>query len=245
MLDTSSREEFRLIRSGTMSARENMAIDKVLFESFSQTLIPTLRVYTWEKSFTYGVSAKISEIKDKEELLPYKSNYAKRMTGGGILFHGNDVSYSLVIPTSYMNNLSVKQSYEKICHFLLAFYKSLGLKAIYAKDDESVAKSHNEFCQLGFEDYDILINGIKMGGNAQRRTKDVIFQHGSIGINRQEDFLHVGNCLEDLNINISYNEAQEKLIKSFKETFNVVLKDSILNDEENRRLQEILQKEEL
>jgi lipoate-protein ligase A len=36
------------------------------------------------------------------------------------------------------------------------------------------------FCFAGKEEYDLLIKGRKMGGNAQRRFKDVIFQHGSI-----------------------------------------------------------------
>ncbi len=239
MLDTSSKAKFRLIRSGTMSARENMATDRALFENFSQ---PVLRFYTWEKSFTFGISGDISALKDKEELREYEDHHAKRMTGGGILFHGNDVSYALIIPASYMGKLNVKQSYEKICTFLLHFYKSLGVEAIYAKD-APVEISKNEFCQLGFEDYDILIRGKKMGGNAQRRNKDIIFQHGSIGLFNLDDELYTGNSLKDMGIELTYDEATEKLVRSFEETFDVVLEDSILKDEEKARVEEILKKE--
>ena len=239
MLDTSSKAQFRLIRSGTLSARENMAIDKALFENFSQ---PVLRLYSWEKSFTFGISADISELNDKEELDEYGSNYAKRMTGGGILFHGNDISYALIFPASYMGQLNVKQSYEKICTFLLNFYKGLGLEAIYAKD-ASVEISKSEFCQLGFEDYDILIQGKKMGGNAQRRSRDVIFQHGSIGLFNLDEREHTGNSLRDLGVELTYEEAAEKLIQSFEETFDVVLEDSILNEKEKTRVEELLNKE--
>ena len=236
MLDTSSKTTFRLIRSGSLSARENMAIDKALFENFSQ---PVLRLYSWEKSFTFGISADISKLKDKKELLSYEGNYAKRMTGGGILFHGNDISYALLIPTLYMGKLNVKQSYEKICLFLLNFYKSLGFNPIYAKDDTSIDKSKNEFCQLGFEDYDILIQAKKMGGNAQRRSRDIIFQHGSIGLFNLDDEAHTGNSLKDLGIELSYEEASEKLIQSFEETFDVILEDSILNEKEKIRVEEL------
>ena len=239
MLDTSSKAQFRLIRSGTLSARENMAIDKALFENFSQ---PVLRLYTWEKSFTFGISGDISELKDKEELREYRSNYAKRMTGGGILFHGNDLSYALIFPASMMGKRTVKESYEKICTFLLNFYKTLGLEASYAKDT-SVEISKSEFCQLGFEDYDILISGKKMGGNAQRRSRDVIFQHGSIGLFNLDESLHTGNSLEDLGLDLSYEEVTERLIKSFEETFEVVLEDSILNEKEKIRVAELLKKE--
>jgi len=236
MLDTSSKTSFRLIRSGTLSARENMAIDKALFENFSQ---PVLRLYTWEKSFTFGISGDISELKDKEELQAYKENYAKRMTGGGILFHGNDLSYALILPTSFMGKLNVKQSYEKICTFLLAFYSSVGLEALYAKDT-SVTISKNEFCQLGFEDYDILVQGQKMGGNAQRRSRDIIFQHGSIGLFNLDDKVHTGNSLRDFDVRLSYEEATEKLIQSFEKTFDVVLEDSILNEKEKARVNALM-----
>ena len=213
-----------------------MAIDKALFENFSQ---PVLRLYSWEKSFTFGISADISKLKDKKELLSYEGNYAKRMTGGGILFHGNDISYAFLIPTSYMGKLNVKQSYEKICLFLLNFYKSLGFNPIYAKDDTSIDKSKNEFCQLGFEDYDILIQGKKMGGNAQRRSKNIIFQHGSIGLFNLDDKSHTGNSLKDFGLELSYEEASKKLIHSFEETFDVVLEDSILNEKEKTRVEEL------
>jgi lipoate-protein ligase A len=216
-----------------------MAIDRALFENFSQ---PVLRLYTWEKSFTFGISGDISALKDKKELTPYQESYAKRMTGGGILFHGNDLSYALIIPASFMGKRTVKESYEKICTFLLHFYKALGLEALYAKD-ASVEISKSEFCQLGFEDYDILIQGKKMGGNAQRRNRDIIFQHGSIGLFDLDESSHTGNSLKDLGLELPYEEAMEKLIHSFEKTFEVVLEDSILNSEENARVQELLKKE--
>ena len=212
-----------------------MAIDRALFENFSQ---PILRLYSWEKSFTFGISSDISKLKDKEELLPYAQNYAKRMTGGGILFHGNDISYALIVPSSYMGTLNVKASYEKICAFLFQFYKHLGLEAIYAKD-ASVQISKSEFCQLGFEDHDILIQGKKIGGNAQRRNRDVIFQHGSVGLFNLDDESYTGNSLKDFGIELSNEEAANKLIQSFEETFDVVLEDSILNEKEKTRVEEL------
>lgn len=245
MLDLNNKTTFRLIRSGTLSAQENMAIDRVLFDSFSQTKVPFFRVYSWEKSFTFGISDEITKLKEKKELIPYQDNYAKRMTGGGILFHGHDISYSLTIPSSFMKGLSVKESYEKICQFLLHFYANLGLESSYAKDDTTVYKSKNAFCQLGFEDYDILIDGKKMGGNAQRRTKESIFQHGSIGLVNLDKNLHTGNSLEDVGITLNMEEATKKLIQSFETTFNVVLEDSILTNEEKKQLEAVETKEAL
>lgn len=226
MLDSSTKKTFTLLISPSLSAKENMLIDKELFDSFKNSSLPTFRVYEWEPSFSYGISQKIDSIKNLEDLKKYHQNYAQRMTGGGILFHGNDISYSLIIPISYVKSLSVKESYELLCRFLIHFYKSLGLNPIYAKDIESIDLSKSQYCQQGFEPYDILVNGKKVGGNAQRRSKESIFQHGSISINNST--YSIGNSLEDLDIKISFEAARKLLLESFSQTFNIVF------DKENR-----------
>ena len=220
MLNSTTKKSFALITSPKLSAQDNMLIDKELFEGFHPSSMPIFRVYEWETSFTYGVSQDINSIKNLENLQSFKDNHAQRMTGGGILFHGNDISYSLVLPTSYVENLSVKESYELICSFLIEFYKTLGLNPVYAKDLESIELSKSKFCQEGFEPYDILIDGKKIGGNAQRRSKKSIFQHGSISIDNTVDSM--GHSLEDLGIKISFKEAKALLEESFSKTFSVV-----------------------
>ncbi len=236
--------KFRLIISDTKSAKMNMAIDEALVKSFKIGDMPILRFYSWEKSFTLGISQKIENYLD---LLNLNKNYAKRITGGGVLFHGHDISYSLIIPVSYMKNLNVKQSYEKICTFLLEFYKTLGLKATYAKDDENIVLSSSSFCQVGFEAYDILVNGIKIGGNAQKRTNKLIFQHGSIPLKEIEhsvksnNELEVGNTLFDFDIKLSYDKAIVLLKLAFEKVFATHLENSKLNTKEKITLESLLQ----
>ena len=195
-----------------------MRIDKGLIEAFKASGQPQFRIYEWEESFTYGISQKIETLENDDYLKKFGENHAQRMTGGGILFHGNDISYSLVIPTSYVQNLSVKESYEMICGFLMTFYKKLGLDPVYAKDMEEIELSASHFCQKGYEPYDILVDGKKIGGNAQRRTKEAIFQHGSISIDNAS--YSMGSSLEDLGVQISYKEAKALLIESFSQSFN-------------------------
>jgi len=235
------KEKFRLLLSPKSSAKLNMAIDEALALSFEENDLPIFRLYTWEKSFTLGISQKIDDYIHLEE---YNQNFAKRITGGGVLFHGHDLSYSLVLPTTYLKNLNVKESYEKICTFLLEFYKSLGLDAKYVKDDENLQLSKSVFCQVGFEAYDIVVNSLKIGGNAQRRSKKFIFQHGSIPIEKiqlknitQEE---VGNDLTDFDINISYNDAINLVIKSFEKSFDVELEQSLLKKNEEEKLSSLL-----
>jgi len=221
MLNSTTKKSFALVTSDKLSAKDNMFIDKELFEGFKLNALPIFRVYEWEPSFTYGVSQKAETLQKFVDLRKYDENHAQRMTGGGILFHGNDISYSLVIPTSYVKGLSVKESYELICSFLMEFYSALGLNPMYAKEAK-VNLSKSEYCQEGYEPYDILIDGKKIGGNAQRRTKEAIFQHGSISIDNSA--YRMGNSLEDLGVNISSDEAKKLLVKAFEKSFHIEFK---------------------
>lgn len=231
------KSKFRVIISDKNSSKKNMAIDESLLLSYEKNDLPILRLYLWENnSVTIGISQKVEEY-DFE-------NIAKRITGGGVLFHGQDISYSLIIPVELLSGFNIKESYEKICEFLLNFYKKLGLNVCYAKDNETVKLFKSEYCQVGFEAYDILIDGQKIGGNAQRRTKKAIFQHGSIPITSVEKSNtfsdKIGISLEDIGKEITFNEAKDYLIESFKNSFNVELIFSQLTKEEETLVNRLL-----
>lgn len=231
------KKKFRFILSNKLDAKTNMNIDKALANNFKENDLPIFRLYTWENSFTVGLSQDVNQYPKLKE--KYKNNCAKRITGGGVLFHGHDLSYSLILPSNDLEGLSVKQSYEKICKFLLKFYKGLGLNACFAKDLDFITLSKSEYCQVGFEAYDILVNGKKIGGNAQKRSKKMIFQHGSIPIEKVNTDTKIGNTLKDFQINIGYNEAIEKIKDAFEKSFDTKLEDSELTFEEKEILKNL------
>lgn len=220
---------YRLILSSKKSAKKNMQIDNALLKSFCKDDIPILRIYQWTPSFSVGVSQKCEDFPLLLE--KYNNNCARRMTGGGVLFHGFDISYSLVLPSLKYEALHVKKSYEKICQFLLKFYKNLGLNPSFAKDLQ-LNLSKSDFCQVGFETYDIIIEGKKIGGNAQKRVKNVIFQHGSIPIYETMDKTNEGYSLRDLHVNIDFKKAKSTLLSAFKECFNANFIRSSLSQKE-------------
>ncbi len=214
----------RFIHSNKLGAKQNMSIDESLVKSFQKNDLPIFRLYSWERSFTIGISQDFDNYEELKNKIP---NFSKRLTGGGVLFHGDDISYSLVFPSSLFKGIGVKQSYEEICKFLFNFYKSLDMDIGYAKDINELQLFKSEFCQVGFEPYDIIHKGEKLGGNAQRRTKDVIFQHGSIPVDK-------------LDKKISIKQIESKLIDSFKDTFLVSLGESDLNEKEKNIMHTIL-----
>ena len=175
---------FRLIRSGPSSASYNMALDEKIFTRYIDERIPVFRVYRWKKpSFTYGVSQNPSDDIDLAACSSDGIEAVKRITGGGVLLHNDEITYSFVCAKQDVGEPEgAFISYREICAFLTQFYKSLGLKPSFAYSipDFKQRSVPNRLCGASYEKYDIIINGRKIGGNAQKRARQVIFQHGVI-----------------------------------------------------------------
>lgn len=180
--------QFRFIQSGFADAATNMAVDEALFLSFKEGVSPlTLRLYGWRPAaFSLGCSQHTTALLDLGACRSRGLGFVRRPTGGGVLFHAEELTYSVVCASSDINTgRGVKESYYLIASFLIEAYRSLGITARFAKDTRDYfgpAHAIADFCAARKEPYDILVDGKKLGGNAQRRRKNVILQHGSIPI---------------------------------------------------------------
>ncbi len=184
------------------SAAMNMAIDERLLEFATK---PIIRFYRWQSpalSFGYfGRFIDVASYQDERDLV-------RRWTGGGIVLHGDDLTYSLVIPVSDAAFAESSMSiYEKVHRALCDALKRNGQPAVVAAgaDRGEVTgvsdPGYNCFANPVFAD--VMINGRKVAGAAQRRTRRGLLQQGSIkGIelenNLTEEFAHAlsANCRE-------------------------------------------------
>lgn len=125
-----------------------------------------------------------------EEIHRLSLPWVRRITGGGAIWHYHELTYSLVCTLEDLGTHSVKQSFKILCDFLLQTYRTLGLEADFAlhqAEQPSGLGKKTPVCFAGQEYYDILVNGRKLGGNAQRREGHKIFQHGSIPLELDRD----------------------------------------------------------
>lgn len=212
-----------------------MALDEALLQSFeSEPTQPVLRLYGWSPpALSLGRFQKGAEILDLARCRDFAVPVVRRITGGGVIFHADELTYSIICsPHQIPASNSIKDSFRVLTGFLLQFYRKLGLEAAYAVDSKSNGEKfgqRTQFCFAGKETFDILINGRKIGGNAQRRRKQVIFQHGSIPlIGRIEDgirFLRLPPAgLENIVTSLS-----EEGIASDSETLKARLKNAFCN----------------
>ncbi len=230
----------------------NMAYDEAMFQMYSHNLIPpTLRIYGWHPagvSFGYFQDASIIN-NIKEGNVPY----VRRMTGGGMIYHKDDISYSIICSRSDLNiKGTVDDSYRILCSFLIRFYESLELKAEFSGYKEEGSDSGG-LCCMAKERYDITIKGRKIGGNAQRRRKDIVFQHGSIPLKDISDEVNelsgmdvfglnrnVTSLDKELNKKIDCYKAAELLKESFQNTFNLSFKEIGFTKQEEELKDELL-----
>lgn len=237
-----SMQTWRFIDSGYSDCFTNMAIDEAIFTARKNNLVgPTLRFYGWQPAaFSFGYSQDPEKEFNLDECEKRKINFVRRMTGGGIIYHNKELTYSLVCHKDEIgaDNL-VKESYKKICSFLISSYKKLGLNAEFSYAETE----RNSFCFAAREFYDIVIGGKKIGGNAQKRAKDFIFQHGVIPLEFDfKDVLHcLKNALKDFDKNtcslkellhkdINLEELKKIVKSSFEETCNCKLVEGNLTD---------------
>ena len=163
-----------------------MALDEALLSSFDPgASAPVFRLYGWEPpAFSLGRFQDPARTLNLDKCRESGVFVVRRITAGGIIYHADEITYSIVCGEGHVPGVhSVKESFEKLCGFLLLTYRKLGLEAGFAKDGDTSGTrlgQRTPLCFAGREEYDIIAGGRKIGGNAQRRKKGVVFQHGSI-----------------------------------------------------------------
>jgi lipoate-protein ligase A len=230
--------KWRLVDTGPHDGPANMAIDEALLLNFDSAISqPVLRLYGWQPpALSLGRFQSAAEVLDLGRCATAKVPVVRRITGGGVIYHGDELTYSLVCaPQQIPAAASVKASFRVLTSFLLHFYQKLGLDASYAVDHFSAATTLGErtdFCFAGKENFDILINGKKLGGNAQRRMRSAIFQHGSIPLrnsvatglgflrNRPAGIEGKTTSLKELEVVTDSLRLKESLVEAFAEALN-------------------------
>jgi len=223
---------WRFIDSGIGSAAWNMAVDEALFRSHGEGDLPILRLYGWEPALSLGRFSDPWGSLDMDRIAKEEISYVRRITGGGILVHGGDISYALILPRRFVRDRGVKESYRYLCSFLLRFYRYMNLDAAFAQD-EGIAENHTAVCLAGREAYDIVVDGRKIGGNAQRYSGKRLLQHGTVPLRidrerfetlfSEESGLEEAATLEGLGIGLDRERLKEALLQSFRESFDVTL----------------------
>lgn len=159
---------WRLIVDGRASPARNMAIDEALLREVRE---PVLRIYEW------SVPA-VSLGYFQPAALAGERPFVRRYTGGGLVDHERDVTYTIVLPRAHpWMELSAPESYCTIHRGVQAALAACGIEseltpAAHAGDSEACFQKPVKF--------DIVAGACKLSGAAQRRTREGMLHQGSI-----------------------------------------------------------------
>ncbi|MBI5802496.1 MAG: hypothetical protein HZA92_17445 [Verrucomicrobia bacterium] len=164
-----------LINSGPCAPAFNMAMDEALLEAAASLGQPVLRFYSWtEPAATFGYFQHYAEIERTTHLRPL----IRRPTGGGLVPHDADWTYSVVIPPGHpWHGLNAVDSYRRMHEWIRAAFARLGVATELA---DCCRKSTPGQCFVGWEKSDVLWQGRKIAGAAQRRNKLGLLIQGSV-----------------------------------------------------------------
>lgn len=152
-----------------------MAMDEALLEAMPRLRHPVLRFYGWtQPAASFGYFQRYREV---EQLTPLRP-LVRRPTGGGIVPHDIDWTYSLVFPHQHdWYWVSAKESYRRVHLWIQQAFASLGIQTTMAA---AALKHQPGQCFVGHEPADLLWRGRKIAGAAQRRRKDGLLIQGSV-----------------------------------------------------------------
>jgi lipoyl(octanoyl) transferase len=171
---------WRLIDDDPMPGARNMAVDEAIARAVGRgDAPPTLRLYRWHPaclSLGYGQRASVV---DAGRLASCGWDVVRRPTGGGAIFHTDELTYSIALPLDHpLAAGDIVSSYRVLSEALV-----LALNQVGAAVARHELDGHPEATTVCFETpshYEITVDGRKLVGSAQARRYNALLQHGSL-----------------------------------------------------------------
>lgn len=249
-MKTETNNNWRLLFTPDVDPYMNMAIDEVLTRKCidSEDSTAAIRFYTWkEASCSIGYFQKIENVlkSPNDKRVPV----VRRPTGGGIVYHGNDITFSIVkrrMQPGRQENIT--SFYKLIGESLLRGLERLGFTCTsYHPEDESHRSdkerkplngslSHQSYCSETPAKYDIMIDGSKVAGYAARKSQGAVLCQGYLDVNERWKEQYKDSREKAINL------IFENLAGSFKDIFGITLTSSQLTEVEMRSASELRDK---
>lgn len=234
----------------------NMAIDESLLISCQRgeepALFPTIRFYQWSTpTLSLGYAQRSSQAVDRHYCRGAGIKVVRRLTGGRAVLHHREVTYSVVACTDIPPFCrAISETYLLLSRAIMGAYTSLGIAAELAGKGEGHRSASSPMtrspCFYSPSRHELVYQGKKLVGSAQKRQRNSFLQHGSILLDFDPRLLllatgqqpgmklpeRVTSIKEILRRRVSPDELIEKLVASFQKTLRLKLLPGELTDRE-------------
>jgi len=234
---------WRYIDTGANIGAYNMAVDEeLLARAQAGEAMPVLRFYTWNPpTVSLGRFQDVKTAVNADACKRLGFDLVRRITGGRAVLHRHELTYGIIARTD--NPLfpsNVLGTYKVIAAGLLAGLENLGLPAeMVSRSGRHAAMVRKEAkdpaCFSSPSWYEILVNGKKIIGSAQRRVTGAFLQHGSILMDYDsrldaevipgEHSNDVVTCIKrELNHEVPLDLVKTAFVKGFSEALGIEFK---------------------
>lgn len=179
---------WKIIESEGLSSEAIMAKDLFLLEQLRSDDHPLLHLYEWgSPCLTYGYFTDPNRYLELEALEDCGLQATRRPTGGGIIFHLSDLAFSILIPASHPRfSLNPLNNYAFINQKVAEVISKFTTQRVRPELNQVETSCHDlnclPFCMAKPTRYDLIVEGKKVGGAAQRRTRHGLLHQASISL---------------------------------------------------------------
>jgi len=231
----------------------NMAADEFLFKELGTEPKTFIRFYSWKRpTVSLGYSQKISRVLDEDFCKKNNIDVVRRITGGKLVLHHREVTYSVCSSDKKIFSSSLNKSYKVISEALINGLKELNIPAYLEQENNPSYSKSSLPCFSYPARNEIKVKGKKIIGSAQKREGSKFIQHGSIPLEREDQLLESVSLLKKKNEKIrmitvseavqkkiNYFELVKHLISGIQKFFDVQLKKIEFTREQKRLIKKI------
>jgi len=243
----------------------NMAVDETILEACGyRESVPTLRLYAWTPPcLSLGYAQPVTDV-DLARLAAHGWDLVRRPTGGRAVLHTDELTYSVIGPLDEPHLAGgVLDSYQRLASALVASLGVLGLSAdLQSKAAPGAERNANPVCFEVPSTYEITVAGRKLLGSAQARRREGVLQHGSLPLGGDLARIlqvlsypdeaartraaarlleHAGTVESLLGQPVSWEQAAQALIGSFRDVLQLDLQPGELTPRENSRAVQLME----
>lgn len=173
-------------------------LDEVVNSSTSRTIV---RFYCWRRpTVSLGRNQKIDRAVDMDYCTVNGIDVVHRPTGGRAVLHDDELTYAVISNDSSYFGDTIYGNYKTVSEALCRGYNRLGVPAVLAPDTKNVngfADGADLPCFMSPSRYELMVDGRKIVGSAQRRVRNTFLQHGSMPITCNREALARATRLAD------------------------------------------------
>jgi lipoate-protein ligase A len=167
-----------------------MAVDEHLFRRLDKAARTAVRFYRWERpTASLGYSQRVEDVLALEYCKNNGIDVVRRITGGKLVLHWREITYSIVSSDTSTFSGTLAESYKRISQALILGLEKIGLRARLAGPPPSSYSRGNMPCFAYPARDEIEVDGRKIVGSAQKRVGGRFLQHGSMPLQGDEGLL--------------------------------------------------------